>query len=123
MSDENMPNPFALAGFNAGLNEASSYLSFKRNQKEFDRRFEKQSYPNQVEEMRKAGLNPALMYSKGAMTAPNPSGKIAEPVDHNFAETSAELSQMNYQNMLLKQQAINEGFKGELTKQWREVDS
>ena len=51
------------------------------------------------------------------MSAPNPSGKIAEPVNHNFAETSSQIMQMNYQNMLLKKQAINEGFKGKLTKE------
>ena len=109
-------NPIQVAGVDIGVNEASNYLQFRRNKKEWDRRFDKQSYPNQVAEMEKAGLNKALMYQKGAMSAPNPSSDVAGH-SYDLAKTSVQAELVNEQKQLLRKQAITEIAKADKTRE------
>jgi len=115
-----MPGPAAIPMFvaQAALQEGSNLISFNRNKKFWQERYDQASYPNQVNLMKKAGLNPALMY-KGGGGAPSiggaPEHKQADYQTQNLAETSAQVQKYETEMGLLRKQTITEGFKGKLS--------
>lgn len=104
---------------NVGLQEGSNLLNFRRNKKFWQQRFDQASYPNQVKLMKKAGLNPALMY-KGAGGAPSiggaPEAQAGDYSNVNLAETSKQLQDQEAGIILKRKMAITEGAKGDKTK-------
>lgn len=107
------------AGANVGLQEGSNLLSFRRNKKFWQQRFDQASYPNQVKLMKQAGLNPALMY-KGAGSAPSiggaPEHQSGDYANVNLAETSKQLQDQEADIILKRKMAITEAAKGDKTR-------
>jgi hypothetical protein len=112
------PSVFLAQMANVGLQEGSNLISFRRNKKFWQERFDQASYPNQVKLMKQAGLNPALMY-KGAGGMPSiggaPEHQGGNYANMNLAETSAQIQNLEAENALLRKKAITEGFRSKLT--------
>lgn len=112
------PSVFLAQMANVGLQEGSNLISFRRNKKFWQERFDQASYPNQVKLMKQAGLNPALMY-KGAGGMPSiggaPEHQGGNYANMNLAETSAQVQNLEAENALLRKKAITEGFRSKLT--------
>lgn len=76
-----MPGPLAVAALAGGASLIGGVIANKANQKEasknrkFQERMRNTQWQAGVEDMRRAGLNPALAYSQGGATAP--SGSVA----------------------------------------------
>ena len=113
-----MPAPIPAYLGQAALQEGSNLISFNRQKKFWQDRYDQASYPNQVSLMKKAGLNPALMY-KGGGGAPSiggaPEHKSADYQTSNLAQTSAQVQKYETEMALLRKRTITEGFKSKLT--------
>lgn len=115
-----------MTGFNplnaiGGLWRNRQARSSAREQMRFQERMSNTAYQRQVADLRKAGLNPILGYSKGLQGASSPSGQMYNP--ENIGLTSAQTSSAKSQARLLKAQADEaqmntDFFKGKSMPPW-----
>lgn len=77
-----------LLGFIAGERRNRQARSSAREQMRFQERMSNTAYQRQIADLKKAGLNPILGYSKGLQGASSPSGQKYDP--ENVALTSAQ---------------------------------
>lgn len=98
------------AGGSAWANQQN--IKFGREQMAFQERMANTAYQRQVEDMRKAGLNPALAYGKmgGANTPPGAAPRVSNPFENvvssalDVRRAQAEVNNLKQQNKLLKAQ-------------------
>lgn len=93
-------NPFNALG---GLWRNRQAAASARKQMQFQERLSNTAYQRQIADLKKAGLNPILGYSKGLQGASSPSGQMYNP--ENIGLTSAQTSSAKSQARLAKYQA------------------
>lgn len=119
-------------GLISGVLQAGSARRAAREQMAFQERMRSTQYQTAVEDMRKAGLNPALAYDQGG--AGTPSGSQAEAPNIGAAAISSALearrlredvATMRQQRLLIQQQGVKAGEEAQTIRDLRpyQVDS
>jgi hypothetical protein len=93
-------DPLSFVG---GMLRNRAARSSAREQMRFQERMSNTAYQRQIADLKKAGLNPILGYSKGLQGASSPSGQMFNP--ENVGLTAAQTSSAKSQAQLLKNQA------------------
>jgi len=93
----------AFVNFLSGIRRNRQAQSSAREQMQFQERMSNTAYQRQVADLKKAGLNPILGYSKGLQGAASPSGQKYDP--ENIALTSAQASSARSMSLKLKAEA------------------
>jgi hypothetical protein len=122
-----------VLGYLGAQKQNATAKQIAREQMAFQERMSNTAYQRAMEDMKKAGLNPMLAFSKGGASSPagaswspnNPvesamnSGLAVQRLTYERKKMQAELQNLREQNRLIRNQAIREGYLAERDKYMR----
>lgn len=95
----------AVGSIGGALIGANSSRSNAARAQAFEERMANTAIQRQVQDIKEAGMNPAMIYEHGGSGAPMPTGQNASPIDlSGLASSAAAIGQLFNQNELVKSQ-------------------